>query len=134
MTTHTARGARRQLLASLLLAPALAAAQEMPPLKPCRDHPQIRGACFKVHGRARGYMTMPTVRIQPSGTQRLLGVSEGRFRLDGYANFPPELADAVKLGSELSGDFTICPFEPQRPGVMQLVCVQSVSNPLATGP
>jgi len=26
------------------------------------------------------------------------------------------------------GDFEVCPFEPDRPGVMRLVCVQSVAN------
>jgi hypothetical protein len=36
------------------------------------------------------------------GSHRLLGISEGRFALSGYANLPPELVD------ELAGLTTRC--------------------------
>jgi hypothetical protein len=95
---------------------------------PCREHPQVNGPCFKVHGRIRVYNGTPSVRIWPVGTNRLLGVSEARFYDPEYSNMPPDLSDLLTLDNEIFADFIVCPFTPDEPGVMRLVCIDSASN------
>jgi hypothetical protein len=95
---------------------------------PCREHPQVNAPCFKVHGRIRVYNGTPSVRIWPVGTNRLLGVSEGRFYNPEYSNMPPDLSDLLTLDNEIFADFIVCPFTPDEPGVMRLVCIDSASN------
>jgi hypothetical protein len=95
---------------------------------PCREHPQVNGPCFKVHGRIRVYNGNPSVRIWPVGTNRLLGVSEGRFYNPEYANMPPDLSRLLTGDNEIFADFEICPFTPDEPDVMRLVCIDSASN------
>ncbi len=97
--------------------------------KSCKEHPKLSGPCFNVRGRLSFYNGNPSMRIWPVGTNRLLGVSEGRFNLPEYANMPPEIIE--KLGgfdNKLFADFTVCPFENDKPGVMRLICVESAKN------
>jgi hypothetical protein len=95
---------------------------------PCHKHPQINGTCFKLHGRIRVYNGTPSVRIWPVGTNRLLGVSEGRFYNPEYSNMPPGLSHLTAWDKEIFADFIVCPFTPDEPGVMRLVCIDSASN------
>ena len=97
--------------------------------KPCRDHPQLVGACFTVRGRMAYANGAPSVRIWRVGTKRIMGVSEGRFGLPDYENLPQHIEDHLVLDEvDLFADFTVCPFTPLRPGEMQLVCVDSATN------
>jgi hypothetical protein len=96
--------------------------------KPCREHPQVDGPCFNVHGRIRVYNGTPSARIWPVGTKRLLGVSEARFYKSEYSNMPPDLSHLLEWDKEIFADFVVCPFTPDEPGVMRLVCVDSASN------
>ena len=93
--------------------------------RPCRLHPQVNGPCFTVHGRMTYWNGTPSVRIWPVGTTRLLGVSEGRFKIPGYTNLPPDVASRVAWETDLFGDFVVCPFQDDQPGVMRPVCVDS---------
>jgi hypothetical protein len=70
----------------------------------------------------------PSVRIWRVGTKRILGVSEQRFRLDGFCNLPPDLAGKLSWETDLFGDFTVCPLTEEKPGRMQMVCVESGAN------
>lgn len=76
----------------------------------------------------RYYNGSPSVRIWKVGTNRLLGVSEGRFALPGYSNLPKEFVEMLDSGKEIFADFIVCPFTQEKPGEMQLVCVESASN------
>jgi hypothetical protein len=96
--------------------------------KPCHEHPQVDGPCFNVHGRIRIYNGTPSVRIWPVGTKRLLGVSEARFYKAEYSNMPPDLSRLLAWDKEIFADFVVCPFTPDEPRVMRLVCIDSASN------
>ena len=111
-------------------APVSGFSQDLPPTtgKPCRQHPQLTGPCFTVHGALRYYNGAPAVRIWKIGTDHLLGVSAGRFAVAGYCNLPTEFVDTLNAGKEVVADFVVCPFTPERAGEMQLVCVDSASN------
>jgi hypothetical protein len=107
----------------------LSFADDQPPNKSCRQHPQLSGPCFTLRGRLSLYNGTPSRRIWPVGSRRLLGISEGRFALPGYANLPPELVDELTgFDNEMFADFLVCPFTKDRPGVMRFVCVESAKN------
>jgi len=75
----------------------------------------------------------PTVRIWKVGTKRMLGISEGRFKIEGYENLSPDITARLTWDSDLYGNFVVCPFTREVPGVMQLVCVDSATK-LVTRP
>lgn len=96
--------------------------------KSCRTHPQLIGRCFKVRGRLSVYNGAPAVRLWRVGTRRMLGVSEQRFAISGYRNIPSDIESQISPDADIFGDFLVCPFTPQRPGEMQLVCIEAGKN------
>jgi len=96
--------------------------------RPCREHPQLIGQCFTIRGRMNYWNGAPSVRIWQVGTKRILGVSEGRFKMDGYLNLPAAIEAKLSWESDLFGDFVVCPFTPDEPGVMRFVCVDSAKH------
>ena len=55
------------------------------------------------------------------GTNRILG--------DYYDwPLPEELTEHMNLDVEAWGDFEVCPFAREQPGVMQMVCIESASH------
>ena len=115
------------LLLSLLFLP-ISLSQSVPQDKTCKDHPKLVGKCFKVHGRLSVYNGAPALRLFNLGTRRVLGISEQRFAVPGYRNVPEEVTGSIDQDTELIGDFVVCPFTKQRPGEMQLICINSVTN------
>jgi hypothetical protein len=99
--------------------------------KSCRDHPKLSGACFSVRGRMSLWNGTPSVRIWRVGTSRILGVSEQKYYEPGICNLPNSLLAVLDWEKDVFGDFVVCPFAPDRPGVMRLVCVDSASNIVA---
>lgn len=78
---------------------------------------------FTFRGRMMGYSGNPTYRIWPVGSDRLLGI-RGEC-LDGL-----DLGEWTPyLDNELWADFTVSAVTPQRPGVMQFVCIRSIRAP-----
>lgn len=96
--------------------------------KPCSCHPKITGEPFVVHGRLSLYNGAPAVRLWIIGTNRILGVSEGRFYAEGFRNLPESIEEKLDWDTVLYGDFFVYPFTPAKPGVMQLICIESVKN------
>jgi len=120
-----------RILTSLLLILCISASAMSPPVpaeKSCREHPQLVGKCFTVHGRLSTYNGNPAVRLWRIGTKRVLGVSDQRFSLPGYRNIPEDLAKQLDGEHEILGDFLVCPFTRPRPGEMQLMCIESAKN------
>ena len=113
-------------VAIALSAAAVSAAE--PATQSCERHPQVQGQCFSVYGRARLFSGPPAVRIWVKDSGRTLAVGDGKYVLPGYANLPPELAKLVKLRRNVWATFRVCPFESERPGAMQPVCVESVTH------
>ena len=96
--------------------------------KSCKRHPKVMGECFIVHGRLSRFNGTPSVRLWKVGTNRILGVSEGRFYLDGYRNLPESLEKMLSWETELFGNFLVCPFTHEKPGEMRLICIESASD------
>ena len=115
------------LLSLPLAAPSQAAGGPPLPARPCRAQPALVGRCFHVRGRLSLYNGAPTIRLWRAGTRRMLGVSASYAR-EGYGSIPEELESRLTWENELWGEFLVCPFTPQRPGEMQMVCVESARN------
>ena len=96
--------------------------------KPCRQHPAVIGPSFVVHGVLRSYNGTPTARIWKVGTNRILGISEGLFYLEGYCNIPLWLKSKMGFDREIVGDFVVYPFTKDEPGKMRFICVDSAYN------
>ena len=96
--------------------------------KSCRHNPNINGKRFIVHGTIKMYDGAPTVRIRRSDNNRMLGISEGRFAVDGICNLPRWLEKKLDWDREISGDFVVYPFTDDKPGVMRMVCVDTASH------
>lgn len=92
----------------------------------CRDDPQVIEQCVTVHGRIRVSASL-LIELWPIGTKRLLQVP---YATEGLWNryLPPNVRDKLTPYNEVFGDFEICPFEHDQPGVMRSVCIESGSR------
>ena len=90
----------------------------------CKSNPQLVAACFTVHGRLSAYNGTPSLRIWPIGTHRLLGV----LKDEDPVVIPESIRNEVGFEKDIYGDFVVCPFTQSKPGQMQFVCVEAVSN------
>jgi hypothetical protein len=115
-------------LCLILCGSVSAVSPSIPAEKSCREHPQLIGQCFTVHGRLSSYNGNPAVRLWNLRTERMLGVSDQRFSRPGYRNLPEDLAKQLDGQNNIYGDFLVCPFTRQRPHEMQLICVDSAKN------
>jgi hypothetical protein len=114
-----------KIVYTLLLAVLLAAPLQSQQGQRCEGNPNVVDQCFKVHGRVRVVNGTGMV-IWRVGTGRLLGVEDGE-------NIPENLSKAVfkyddQWGSDVYGDFEVCPLTKSKPGEMQMVCVESASH------
>lgn len=65
----------------------------------------------------------PTFRIWRVGTKRIMGLRTVCIDHLDLGELTPY------FGKELWADFTVSPITPQRPGVMQFVCIRSIQRP-----
>ena len=93
----------------------------------CRAQPALIGKCFKVRGRLSLYNGAPTIRLWRAGTKRILGVSAS-YAQEGYLSIPAEIEKKLDWETELWGDYLVCPFTQQQPGVMQMICIEEASQ------
>lgn len=93
----------------------------------CKTDPDIIDACFTVRGRLSLWNGSPSLRIWRVGTNRILGVQDDD-------PLPESLAKQMDWGIEAWGDFDVCPFTKERPGVMQMICVESAQHVLFKKP
>jgi hypothetical protein len=126
------------LLLVALIAVALAAIGA-PPGDPRRKivckTPENAASCYWAHGRLSFYNGTPSYRLWKIGTKRILAIHSGPSvkRGDDRDNSNPELPVNVELAfktpySQIFADYEICPLEPERPGEMQDVCIESAKK------
>jgi hypothetical protein len=88
----------------------------------CAGEYPVVDAAFKGHGRLSNWNGNPSQRIWIIGTKRMLGIREG-------TELPENLSKLLgDFDTEVHGDFALCPLTKSKPGVMQIVCVQSANN------
>ena len=80
--------------------------------------------CRTIHGRLVSGGDNIQVRIYPSATKRILGYADGALR----CALPRGLEEVLVGTPVVEADITIRPVTVLKPGVMQFVCIASVSN------
>ena len=65
----------------------------------------------------------PSVRIWKVGTTRILGVKNQNLE-----NLPTKVKEAFSFGAFVFADYLVCPLTKDKPGHMQMVCVESMTN------
>jgi hypothetical protein len=94
----------------------------------CKSNPKVIGACYSLHGRlSRGADTIG-LWLWPVGTKRLLGVTGGPTLEDADTPIWPQNLRLTSGDEDIYADFEVCPFTPERKGVMQFVCIESASH------
>lgn len=115
---------------------------------PCKTD-ENASMCYWTHGRLGFYNGNPSYRIWKIGTTRILGVWSGpnSERIDPLDNEHPEFPanldrvfdievrrnvalkiDFPELIGPVFGEFEVCPLEPEHPGWMQAVCIESAKD------
>jgi hypothetical protein len=61
------------------------------------------------------------------GTKRILAANDPS-NLAGYSVLPEDIRSKLTLYNHILADFTVCPFTPDKPGVMRMVCVDSATK------
>jgi hypothetical protein len=89
----------------------------------CKGNNEVVADCFEFHGRLACYNGNPSVRIWRIGSRRILGVEP-----DERPIIPDNIAKYVDFGNYIYADFLVCPFETERSGWMQRVCIETASN------
>lgn len=120
--------------ACLIMLPASLLAQSAPENSThtagvrCANSPDLVDSCFTFRGRLSFSNGTPDCRIWRIGTKRMIGILDPTK--PGEHNENPSLPDGVQCypGRNTYADFTVCPYTAERPGEMQMVCVESASN------
>ena len=113
------------LLALFMACPTYAAsATDTTVRKPCRERQDLVGPCYSVRGRMNYSNGSPSVRIWVVGTKRMLGVTDSDCEGEG-CSLPDQIASKLSWDTDLFGEFVVCPFTSDQPGVMRFVCVDS---------
>jgi hypothetical protein len=90
----------------------------------CSTHEDLADMCYQTRGRLQVTNGTPGLRIWKVGTNRILGISGG----EQSPIAPEELLEYLRFGVYIFGDFLVCPFEKDKPGWMQPVCIESAKN------
>jgi micrococcal nuclease len=105
------------ILSTLLSLPAIAVAST------CETNYSIVDECYETRGRMQAANGNPSVRIWKVGTKRVLGV-----RNENLENLPTKVKEQFSFGVFVFADYKVCPLTKEKPGHMQMVCVESMKN------
>jgi len=113
------------MFCSVVLVGAIVAASQRPidPKAGCRRNPDIVDKCRTIHARLFISNGTPGMRMWPVGTKRILGVVPSENEI-----VPEIIKQHVNFDTRLYGDFEVCPFSREKPGEMQIVCIESAAN------
>ena len=103
------------ILSTLLSLPAFASY--------CETNYRIVDECYETRGRLQAANGNPSVRIWKVGTKRVLGV-----RNENLENLPTKAKEEFSFGVFVFADYKVCPLTKEKPGHMQMVCVESMKN------
>ena len=89
----------------------------------CKGNPEVVGSCYETRGRISVYNGTPSIRMWKVGTNRMLGIVPSENEI-----MPDIIKKHIDFGTEIFGDFVVCPFTEEKPGYMQMVCIESGKN------
>ena len=100
----------------------------------CKGNPKVVDACYTVHGRLNLGADTVRVRLWSVGTKRMLGIAGGPLINDAEDPIYPASLKFTSDTEAIYGDFEVCPFTHEKPGAMQLVCIESASHVVVKRP
>jgi hypothetical protein len=122
---------RRSVPLALALSLLGGAAQADDAGQSCRTSHNLVGACFVVHGRLFETTGAPRIRIESAGGKQILLVLDRQSRARG-AELVPGMVNVLLTpnpsGTDVYGDYEVCPFEKNTTGITRAVCIQSASH------
>ena len=89
----------------------------------CETNYRIVDECYETRGRMQAANKYPSVRIWKVGTKRILGVKN-----ENLENLPTKVKEEFSSGVFVFADYKVCPLTKEKPGRMQMVCVESMKN------
>ena len=89
----------------------------------CETNYRIVDECYETRGRLQTANGNPSVRIWKVGTKRVLGVIN-----ENLENLPKKVKEKFSFGVFVFADYKVCPLTKEKPGRMQMVCVESMKN------
>jgi len=89
----------------------------------CETSYRIVDECYATRGRLQAEKEKPSVRIWKVGTKRVLGVVN-----ENLENLPAKVREEFSFGVWVFADYKVCPLTKDKPGRMQMVCVESMTN------
>jgi hypothetical protein len=57
----------------------------------------------------------------------MLGISTS-YASEGYSRIPLDVEKLLSWETDVWGDYLVCPFTRQRPGEMQMICIDKAKN------
>jgi hypothetical protein len=99
-----------------------------PASQACKSDPDMVGACFTVDGTLSAWNGAPTFRISRTATKRIFGITERPFPASVPVVRPSPLDENLNWDVEASGKFVVCPFTNEKPGHMQMVCIECATK------
>lgn len=93
----------------------------------CARDSRVVEPCYDVHGRLRVWADL-RAGIGIPKTKRIVEIFMPESTGVISYMWPPIIEKHITLDNEIWADYRVCPFTPQKPGVMQMVCIDSVSN------
>ena len=89
----------------------------------CETNFRIVDECYETRGRLQAANGNPSVRIWKVGTKRILGVRNEKLE-----NLPKVVKEKFAPGVFIFADYKVCPLTKEKPGHMQMVCIESMKN------
>jgi hypothetical protein len=100
-----------------------AAPRAIDPKLGCRNNPALAEGCFEIDGHVVVSNGTPSVRLYRRDMNRVLGIVGGEEPM-----LPECLTEVLSFEKKVDGKFVVCPFSRDRPGHMQMVCIDEVVN------
>jgi len=92
----------------------------------CANNKHVVEECYNVRGKLIVHANM-RLYLHTEG-KRLLAVYYYPDVPEPELALPKNVSEMLEANKQLSGDYKVCPFTPQAPGKMQIVCINSAKN------
>ena len=89
----------------------------------CAANSRLVGECWNLRGRIQLYDSPPIIRMWVVGSDRLLGLNPEQSPI-----MPEKVRRHLRPNVAIYADYTVCPFTAEKPGLMQMVCVDSAEH------
>jgi len=109
------------LVIALIFLAEFASAEELI----CKGNEGIKNPCYETRGRLQVGNGTPYVTMWKVGTKRILGITTW---YEEELMMPQNLKEQIGISRYVFGNYVVCPFTEDKPGWMQMVCIESADN------